>query len=506
MSSRFAAARPKRASEAYARAHHGESRASDSDSGPSNKKVKFDVRNPSALAPSAHDDDLDEADDEILAADVIGGLSRATKRGAVNIDGYDSDSDNDNLEDRAEARGKGRKKGKDAEDVDLAEVMDNYNKPSNGAQGGNDDDDEVDMFNDLEDDDGAEPTTAGGTKKGKSVHFLADTEIEGQDLSSKAGGKVTIDPAHQPKESDEDDDDDGDDEETIAAAIAEEGIDEEVGLGGLKKHAPKIDAFNMRAEQEEGAFDEAGNFIRRAADANAVHDKWLEGLSKKEIKKAAAAHEKREAERRQQEREDDKIATGDLLRNLILTLEKGETALEALARLGKDKTKGPKKVPKWKMKKQERKQGIDSMDIDEKKQEEAEDPKQKKIREAIDAITEAADKLLGRDYPDIYDKEREWLVREYRAETGETWMEPTKPKEEEEREEKPLNGNGQPRMWEFRWTDGRDGGGEGGGGSQGPYDGPTMKAWQDAGYFKEAVEFRPVGGGEGDWSRVATFV
>ncbi|KAK3392636.1 hypothetical protein B0T20DRAFT_421769 [Sordaria brevicollis] len=491
MSSRFSAARPKRASEAYARAHHGES-GSD---GHSNKKVKFDVRNPSALAPSAHDDDLDEADDEVLAADVIGGLSRATKRGAVNIDGYDSDSDNDNLEDRAEARGQNRKKGKNAEDVDLAEVMDNYNKPSNGAQGGQDDDDEVDMFGDLEDDDGAQPTTAGSSKKDKSVHFLADDEIEGQDLSSKAGGHITIDPNAPPK-SDSDDDDDDDDEETIAAAIAEEGVDEEVGLGGLKKHAPKIDAFNMKAEQEEGAFDEAGNYIRKAADANAVHDKWLEGLSKKEIKKAAAAHEKREAERRQQEREDDKIPTGDLLKKLILSLEKGETALEALARLGKDKTKGPKKVPKWKQKKLERKQGIDSMDVDEKKEEE--DPKQKRIREAIDAITEAADKLLGRDYPDIYDKEREWLVREYRAETGETWVEPT-PKEDG-KEEDPTS-NGQPRMWEFRWTDGRDGGG-----GQGPYDGPTMKAWQDAGYFKEAVEFRPVGGGEGDWTRVADFV
>ena len=160
---------------------------------------------------------------------------------------------------------------------------------------------------------------------------------------------------------------------------------------------------------------------------------------------------------------------------MILTLEKGETALEALARLGKDKTKGPKKVPKWKQKRQERKQGIDSMDVDDSKKEE-EDPKQKKIREAIDAITEAADKLLGRDYPDIYDKEREWLVREYRAETGETWVEPAAPEKEEKEEEQSSSLNGHPKMWEFRWTDGRDGGG-----SQGPYDGPTMKAWQDAG-------------------------
>ncbi|KAM7222054.1 LIN1-like protein [Rhypophila decipiens] len=486
MASRFSAARPKRASEAYARAHHGNEHDQDgaewSSSTGKNKKVKFDVRNPSALAPSTEDND-DDGDDEVLAADVIGG-SRALKRGAVNIDGYDSDSDNENFNDRAEAR---RKKGEEAEDVDFAKVMDSYGSaPKAPGQTDEDGDEEIDMFGDLGEDDDEDGKPAKKSKKAnKEVRFLDEDDIEGQEGQSKSGGTIKMD--NEGGSSSDDDD-----EETVAAAIAEEGLDEEIGAGGLKKHAPKIDAFNMRQEQEEGRFDEAGNYIRKAADANEVHDRWLEGLSKKEIKKAAAAHEKREAEMRKQQLEDDSIMTSDLLKSLIIHLEVGETALEALARLGKGLTK-PKKVPKWKQKKQQQKAdaGADAMDVDTKK--EPEDLKQTKLREAVDAITDCADKLLGRDYPNIYDTERERLIREYRSQTGEDWVEPDKPEEEEGTG--PTDGS-----WEFRWADGRDGAA-----TQGPFDGPTMKAWQDAGYFAEgAVEFRPTG--DGEWTKTVKFV
>jgi CD2 antigen cytoplasmic tail-binding protein 2 len=481
MASRFSAARPKRAGEAFARAHHGEDR---NDEGPTSKKVKFDVRNPSALAPSARDED--DENDDVLAADVIGASGRATKRGAVNIDGYDSDSENETFNARAEARGK---KGKEAEDVDLAEVMDNYNSKAAGG-GGAVEDDEVDMFGDS---DAGEDTVADKSKtakKGKEVRFLADKEIEGQESNSKSGGRVRIDGKEGGDDVDEDEEDE--DEEAVIAAIEEEGIDEEVGLGGLKKHAPKIDAFNMREEQEEGAFDQAGNFIRKAADADAAHDSWLEGISKKEMKKAAAAHEKREAELRKQKRENDSILTADLFGSLILRLEPGETALDALARLRKGQTK-PKKVPKWKQKKTKHGGGEDAMDVDAEK--EPEDPKQVKIKEAINAIADAADKLMQRDYANIYDTERERLIREYRNETGEAWVEPPEPEEDGEG----VRAAGA-SSWEFRWTDGRDDGNK-----QGPFDGPTMKAWQDAGYFGEGVEFRPEGD-EGGWTRIATFV
>ncbi|KAI0378355.1 hypothetical protein F5Y04DRAFT_261867 [Hypomontagnella monticulosa] len=436
MSSRFSAARPKRAGENYARTHHAE---------PNSKKVKFDMRNPSALAPDAEDDDDDEGDAYLEAdADVIRG-SAATKRGAVNIDGYDSDSDREELGTLHASKAKPKK---DDEDMD-------------------------DMFAADEDGDEKDDTVDYSTgKKSKEVKFLDATDIEGQEAESKSGGHVRFD-----EESSGDDD-----EETIELAIQEEGIDEEVGAGGLKKHAPKVEAFNLKAEQEEGRFDEAGNFVRKAVDPDAVHDRWLEGVSKKDMKKAAEAHERREAEQRQKRKEEDDVLTSDLLKSLILHLERGETALEALARLGRGQTK-TKKVPKWKQKKQK----PEAMEVDVEKA--PEDPEQTRIKEAINAVTDAADKLLGRDRPDIYERERELLIREYTREADEPWVEPQK-----ESTAAPVT-----KMFEYRWIDGRDGADK-----QGPFDGPTMKAWQDAGYFGEGVEFREAG--EGGWSRVADFV
>ncbi|KAI1381486.1 hypothetical protein F4677DRAFT_403128 [Hypoxylon crocopeplum] len=436
MSSRFSAARPKRAGENYARTHHAE---------PNSKKVKFDVRNPSALAPDVEDDDEEEADVFLEAdADVIRG-SAATKRGAVNLDGYDSDSDREELGTLHASKSKPKKDDEDMDDMFAAD------------EDGDEKDEEVDYST---------------GKKSKEVKFLDATDIEGQEAASKSGGRVRID--DEPSEDE--------DEETTALAIQEEAVDEEVGAGGLKKHAPKIEAFNLKAEQEEGRFDESGNFVRKAVDPDAVHDRWLEGVSKKDMKKAAKAHERREAEQRQKRKEEENALTSDLLKSLILHLDRGETALEALARLGRGQTK-TKKVPKWKQKKQK----PDAMDVDAEKV--AEDPEQTRIREAINAITEAADRLLGRDRPDIYDRERELLIREYTREADEPWVEPKK---------KPTAAP-VAKTWEFRWTDGRDNAEK-----QGPFDGPTMKAWQDAGYFGEGVEFREAG--DGSWSRIAHFV
>jgi CD2 antigen cytoplasmic tail-binding protein 2 len=460
MSSRHAAARPKRAGEDYARAHHGQT---DTDEGSDSKKVKFDMRNPSALAPGMADDegDADEPPDAFLEADadVIRG-SAAMKRGAVNIDGYDSDSDREELGASRASKSKGQSKKDD--DVD-------------------------DMFAE-EDDEGADKDETVDDltgKKKKEVKFMDQKQIQGQEHRSKSGGHIRLD---DEEESDEED------EEAVELAIQEEGVDEEVGLGGLKKHAPKVEAFNLKQEEEEGRFDEAGNFVRKAADRDAQHDRWMEGISKKDMRKAAEAHEKRETEMRIKRREEDSILTADLLKALILRLEPSETALEALARLGKGQAK-TKRVPKWKQKKQQK----DSMEVDDASKESstatAEDPAQVKIKEAIAAITDAADKLLGRDRPDVYDRERELLIREWSRETQERWNEPSP----EPDNDATAAADAATRMWEYRWTDGRDEASK-----QGPYDGAMMKVWQDAGYFGEGVEFRAVG--DEGWSRVVSFV
>lgn len=451
MASRYSAARPKRAGENFARTHHHD-RNDEGDS----KRVKFDVRNPSTLAPDAREDD------DVLDADVIGGTS-ATKRGAVNLDGYDSDSDNDKLEAKAAARR--------SDQVDLLKQMDNYDASGDTVE--NKDDDDDDMF-------AADPETAGpdGSKKpqNKQVSFMEYSQIEGQEDTSRSGGRVRLDEQES-----------SDDEADVELAIQEEGVDEEVGAGGLKRNAPKIEAFNMREEMERGRFDQNENYIRNADDPDALHDGWLEGCSKKDMKKAAEAHEKREAEARTKRIQDDGVLVADLLRALISQLERTESALEALARLGKSQTKS-KKVPKWKQKKANK--GAECMDVDAEAGEH--DAKQARIKASIDAITEAADKLLSRDFEDIYDQERELLVREYERRVGEPWVEP----------EQAADGDEEAEMWEFRWMDGRDGGG-----TKGPFDGATMKAWEEAGYFGQGgVEFRLAGDDDGrGWMQEAAF-
>ncbi|KZZ98453.1 Lin1 family protein [Moelleriella libera RCEF 2490] len=474
MSSRHSAARPNREGEAFARTHHGDA-----------DKTKFDVRNPSILAPDSREEDA------VLDADVIGG-GNSTKRGAVNLDGYDSDSDNETFNTKAASRKKGK--------VDIHEQLDNYDAAGGAAASGanaagaaDDDYDDDDMFAISGDAEAPEAETIDAEdgdfdkfgKKKKDVRFLDGTQILGQENDSKSGGQVRID----------DQGSDDDDDEEAQLAVQEEGLDEEVGAGGLKRNAPKVEAFNLKSELEEGQFDQSGNYVRKAGDPDAVHDNWLEGVSKKDMKKAAEAHEKRAVEARKQRLEEAEVLVSDLLKALILRLEPSETPLEALARLGKGQTKSKtKKIPKWKLKKMNN--GTQDMDVD--KEDTEQDAEQVRIRDSINAVTDAADKLLSRDYDQIYDQDRELLMRAYRRETGEDWKEPAPPNDGTTRDDASETA----KLWEFRWTDGRDGSGS----KQGPFDGAAMKAWQDAGYFGQGVEFRTAGSNDdGAWLAKVTF-
>lgn len=507
--------RPKRAGEEFARTHDFAS--SSSDANPAfNKKPRFDVRNPSALAPDALEDDA------FLEADEIGKRGLGTKRNAVQVDGYGSDSSNEGFNARAEAKAKGAKKTKGAASKD---------------------EEEDDMFADLEPGDGDEDeeVTAQGKSKGKNVRFLGEDEIEGQVAGSRSGGHVSADfsvgaasggasrngIADRMRGSGNVEDNDSDESNVDEEERADVGdVDEEIGAGGKKSHAPKLDAFNMKNEQEEGRFDDQGNFVRKAADADAVHDSWLEGVSKKDMKKAKEAADKRDDEQRQKQREDDALLTSDILNTLIRHLHKTETVLEALARLGKGKGKTKaKKVPKWKKSIQKPNKlqdehadddNNDDMDVDIDKKKPAEDPAETRRKAAVEAITGAADQLYTRGQAEIYETERESLIRQYTRETGgEQWVDDDPPANHK-------NSNGvsssavdegsqSMKKWEYRWSDARDGGE-----AHGPYDGATMVQWNDAGYFGDGVEFREIaqttsttagaGVGYAGWSRVVDFV
>ena len=119
-----------------------------------------------------------------------------------------------------------------------------------------------------------------------------------------------------------------------------------------------------------------------------------------------------------------------------------------------------------------------------------EDPSEVARKKAIDDITGAADILMSRGQMDIYDTKRDTLTRQYRNDTGEDWVDP------------PANGVTQqsPAMWEYRWSDARDGGD-----AHGPYDSAMMDSWKNAGYFGEGVEFRQVGD-SGPWSGTVNFL
>ena len=469
MSARPTLPRPKRGGEEFARSHHPTS--------PTSKKARFDTRNPSALAPDGPEEDV------ILDADEIGKRGNATKRNAVNIDGYDSDSSNEGFDARADAKAKGQRA---------------MERNGIGARGKSKQEEENDMFADLDKDmevgDEDEDIVAEGKKKDrKAVRFLAEDDIQGQESRSKGGGHVAADFRHFQETNHQDIGDEAESSSESEASDAERAdpsglVDEEIGAGGKKEHAPKLDAFNVRAEKEEGGFDESGNYVRKAADPDAVHDSWLEGVSKKDMKRAKEAAEKRDEEQRQRNREGDAVLLSDILKRLIPRLERGETVLEALARLGRGSTK---KKPKW----QKNKRNSDApMDVD--KEPESENPIERRRREAVEEITSAADLLLTRGQTDIYDAEKELLMRQYRRETGDEWVEPSKdldggPEDDE---------NAQGKQWEYRWADARDGGQV-----HGPYDGSMMIAWNNAGYFGDGVEFRRKGG-SGDWSRNVDFV
>ncbi|KAF3921501.1 hypothetical protein ABW21_db0209542 [Orbilia brochopaga] len=257
-----------------------------------------------------------------------------------------------------------------------------------------------------------------------------------------------------------------------------------------------MDKFNMKAEMEEGRFDDQGNFVRRAVDPDAVHDTWLEGVSKKEMKKARESQEKRDKEARQRRLEEDELITADLLSDLILCLNRSETALEALARLNTAKKQKPLPQKKsWQQKKKEKSSGMEVDSTSTTSAKEPEDPKEASRKAHIERITTAADRLLSRGFAEIYDEPRESLTRLYKREANEAWVEPADSAATADDEAPAL-----PDQWEYKWS-----GGQGDGQIHGPYAGPEMHAWKEAGYFQDGVVFRRKGESEDDWTRLPDF-
>lgn len=234
-------------------------------------------------------------------------------------------------------RGKVRNEGYDSDSSDEGEsVVRSRAKKSGGAAGATEDDDD-DMFamgeKAADEDAGA---SASGKKKDEKYLRLGD--IEGQEFGNDASGSGRERDLGSEASEDEESESEGDPEDEDDAARRAK-----AGMGF------ELSSFNMREEMEEGKFTEDGSFVRNV-DPHAMHDRWLEGTDEREMKRARRAQRARakaERMRRRQEEEEERSSGGKerMEMEMLQFLQKGETVLEALARLGEKakKSKGKEK-------------------------------------------------------------------------------------------------------------------------------------------------------------------
>ncbi|KAF8580182.1 hypothetical protein K439DRAFT_1619998 [Ramaria rubella] len=347
----------------------------------------------------------------------------AARKGRVKTEGYDSDSSDDG-EGVVESRKKATKQNEDEDD---------------------------DMFALGEKEDTEEKD--GGKKKEKE--FLRLGDIEGQEFADEKTGHGSTN-----ETSSEDEPEDEDDAERRRKA----------GMGY------ELSSFNMREEMEEGKFDADGTFLR-TFDPHGVHDRWMEGVDEREIKKARRNKKMREREEKERikKEEDDAVDKEDAEKELVGYLRRGETVLEALQRLGVA-------AKKDKSKRHATKKPLNTMDIDQ-----GRPPSATSIQDSITRITDLASILMSQGNTDIYSSQYEQLLRSVRAAANvpPDWVPPSQNVQYEYRwalpEQDQNQDEEQPQVY-------------------GPYQPEEMLAWHGAKYFGdegEKVRVRKLG--ENGW-------
>jgi len=292
---------------------------------PSQKRTRFASPSPNAESSNTLDTGVNAA---LLEEDLPESSSRQKNREKRKVKGqeeYESDSSNDE-EGVVPSRRPGTKEDEDM-DVDMfAEDMDE-DKGVNGSKG----------------------------DKGKSKEFMDLDDVEGQEFEGKRDkgkgkGKNSVGEAGSSEEGSEDEDDEVENRRKRK--------EQDLGI--------EVTPFNMKGEMEEGRFTADGEmYMENDKDPGEKHDVWLEDLDKDEIKKARRAHKERErieAERIEKEADGRGQAEEEetLMRKAVEFMERGETVLEALQRLGKEEERKRKedtsgKKMSWAEKQKQRK-------------------------------------------------------------------------------------------------------------------------------------------------------
>lgn len=232
----------------------------------------------------------------------------------------------------------------------------------------------------------------------------------------------------------------------------------------------EIETFDLRKEEEEGYFDEDGNYIRRE-QSDSEEEEWTNS-NKSEIRKAKEAQEKQLSSKFNKAPIE---TTAELASILINIMETAESVMETFARLAPAKKKRSKA----------------KLTITE---------GEAKNKLLITEMTEVCDKLIiHKKLLDVYEMTREELMRLYKQETGEEFIQNrgTKRSLSDTEDENPLASEPEnsaepdvdnlPKIWEFKW-DGLDD-------INGPYSEYEMGYWKQE-YFENNVWVRKLGDSE----------
>ncbi|KAF0507717.1 CD2 antigen cytoplasmic tail-binding protein 2 [Gigaspora margarita] len=186
---------------------------------------------------------------------------------------------------------------------------------------------------------------------------------------------------------------------------------------------PMIEAFNMKAELEEGKFDEAGNYIRNKKDPEAFHDNWLQGISRKDIEKARIAHEKQEQERKLKEAQEASNVPMDRIsiwKELLTIMKRGEKLLDTFQRLGGGA--GAKSKNKRASRQYSKKPKGKSMEVSEssqppeQKELSAEEIEQQQRKKSIERLTDLSDKMMALGHFSVYEDTWEQILENLKKE------------------------------------------------------------------------------------------
>ncbi|KAG6837297.1 hypothetical protein H0H93_011899 [Arthromyces matolae] len=334
------------------------------------------------------------------------------------------------LENPSHRRNRVRNEGYESDSSDDGEgvVESRKNKPA-------DDEDDDDMFAIGEKDDKKDDVPSQ-----KKDQYLRLGDIEGQEFMNSG--------SESEEESEPEDEDDAERRK-------------KAGMGF------ELSSFNMREEMEEGKFTADGSYVR-TVDPHGVHDRWMDGVSDREIKQARRRkrlHDKVQRERMETEAKELEQSGGvsNLELQLLALLKKGETVLEALQRLGVLAKKSQKL------------------------QKHAESVNESKVPAQIETITHLASNIMELGDTDIYSKTYEELVRAVRSsgKVESSWEPPSADVRYEYKWDMP-NATQTDEVF-------------------GPFSEEEMKTWMKASWFGPAgenVKVRAADGQWGDWDDV----